>query len=177
MHSQFDIAADLDTPVSAYLKLAPFQPRFLLESVAGGERLGRYSFIGFGRAFELRLEGGRLKLDGQELRAPQGRTELLDQLRQALQRAPRPGPELSGVPFQGGLVGATGIATAAHLDYRVQDRSGRYLNPRQMISWPSDKPLDRRYWTDFLAVRDSYLRRLESGLEMGCEQNSLRLAE
>ena len=44
MEPPFDIAADLDTPVSAYLKLRPFQPRFLLESVEGGERLGRYSF-------------------------------------------------------------------------------------------------------------------------------------
>ena len=48
MKPPFDIAADLDTPVSAYLKLAPFRPRFLLESVEGGERLARYSFIGFG---------------------------------------------------------------------------------------------------------------------------------
>jgi len=35
MQSAFDIPADLDTPVSAYLKLAPFEPRFLLESVVG----------------------------------------------------------------------------------------------------------------------------------------------
>jgi len=42
--------ADLDTPLSLYLKLARSQPRsgnsFLLESVVGGERFGRYSFIG-----------------------------------------------------------------------------------------------------------------------------------
>jgi anthranilate synthase component 1 len=37
----FDIAGDLDTPVSAYAKLASFRPRFLLESVEGGVRLGR----------------------------------------------------------------------------------------------------------------------------------------
>ena len=46
MKAPFDIAGDLDTPVSAYAKLAAFRPRFLLESVEGGERLGRYSFIG-----------------------------------------------------------------------------------------------------------------------------------
>ena len=40
------INADLDTPVSAYLKVARPPYSFLLESVAGGERLGRYSFIG-----------------------------------------------------------------------------------------------------------------------------------
>ena len=40
------INADLETPVSAYLKIARPPYSFLLESVAGGERLGRYSFIG-----------------------------------------------------------------------------------------------------------------------------------
>ena len=40
MQSPFDIPADLDTPVSAYMKLAPFGTRFLLESVEGGARLG-----------------------------------------------------------------------------------------------------------------------------------------
>ena len=47
MQAPFDIAADLDTPVSAYLKLKALRPRFLLESVEGGERLARYSFLGF----------------------------------------------------------------------------------------------------------------------------------
>ena len=54
MQSPFDITADLDTPVSAYLKLGDFRPRFLLESVEGGERLGRYSFIGFDKIVEVR---------------------------------------------------------------------------------------------------------------------------
>ena len=40
------INADLETPVSAYLKVAQGPYSFLLESVSGGERLGRYSFIG-----------------------------------------------------------------------------------------------------------------------------------
>ena len=41
-----DVLADLETPVSAYLKVARGQHSFLLESVEGGERLARYSFIG-----------------------------------------------------------------------------------------------------------------------------------
>jgi anthranilate synthase component 1 len=61
--SPFDIPADLDTPVSAYLKLRSLGPRFLLESVDGGQ-LGRYSFIGFGETLELRLEAGALRLRG-----------------------------------------------------------------------------------------------------------------
>ena len=42
------IHADLETPVSAYLKVARGPYSYLLESVEGGERLGRYSFIGTG---------------------------------------------------------------------------------------------------------------------------------
>ena len=64
MKPPFDIAADLDTPVSAYLKLKPFKPRFLLESVEGGERLARYSFIGFGDCLEVRLDERGLTVDG-----------------------------------------------------------------------------------------------------------------
>ncbi|HUT68508.1 MAG TPA: anthranilate synthase component I [Dehalococcoidales bacterium] len=41
-----EINADLDTPVSAYLKIARGDHSFLLESVEGGERLARYSFLG-----------------------------------------------------------------------------------------------------------------------------------
>src|SRR5712672_3533028 len=46
--------ADLDTPLSIYLKLANRPYTYLLESVVGGERFGRYSFIGL--AAESRLE-------------------------------------------------------------------------------------------------------------------------
>src|SRR5882762_7741735 len=46
--------ADLDTPLSVYLKLANRPYSYLLESVVGGERFGRYSFIGL--AAETRLE-------------------------------------------------------------------------------------------------------------------------
>ena len=41
-----DIPADMETPVTAYLKVAQEAPSFLLESVEGGERVARYSFIG-----------------------------------------------------------------------------------------------------------------------------------
>ncbi|MEE8412949.1 MAG: anthranilate synthase component I, partial [Dehalococcoidales bacterium] len=41
-----EIMADMETPVSAYLKIARGDHSFLLESVEGGERLARYSFIG-----------------------------------------------------------------------------------------------------------------------------------
>ncbi len=107
MEPPFDIAADLDTPVSAYLKLRPFRPRFLLESVEGGERVGRFSFLGFGDVLEVMLDERGFRI-GDELRPrPADRNQLLGYMRDALARAPRLAPEAPGVPFHGGLVGAS----------------------------------------------------------------------
>ncbi|MDE2049882.1 MAG: anthranilate synthase component I, partial [Gammaproteobacteria bacterium] len=105
MNKIFDIPGDLDTPVSAFMKLAAFAPRFLLESVEGGERLARYSFIGLGEGLEVRLDLHGLRI-GSDLRpVPATTAELLAGLRDALARAPKPGPQISGVPLAGGLVG------------------------------------------------------------------------
>src|SRR5215472_9645275 len=53
-----EVAADLDTPVSAYLKLARRRYGYLLESVEGGERLARYSFVGADPYLVLRVREG-----------------------------------------------------------------------------------------------------------------------
>ncbi len=108
MKPPFDIAADLDTPVSAYLKLSSLAPRYLLESVEGGERLARYSFLGFGDALEIRMGHDGLQIGSQHLPRPAGRDEYLDALRVALGEAPRPLPQVDGLPFSGGLVGVSG---------------------------------------------------------------------
>lgn len=108
MKPPFDISGDLDTPVSAFLKLHAFRPTFLLESVEGGERLGRYSFIGFGDAsFQFRLDGRGQWLGSECNPLPADQAQLLNALRTALAKAPRPtapgaGP---GFPLAGGLVG------------------------------------------------------------------------
>ncbi len=108
MQPPFDIAADLDTPVSAFLKLKALKPRFLLESVEGGERLARYSFLGFGDSLDVRLDGNHFTVDGEQQPAPRSRDEYLNMLRNALERAPRPRPDVPGLPFAGGLVGVSG---------------------------------------------------------------------
>ena len=108
MQPPFDIAADLDTPVSAYLKLKDMKPRFLLESVEGGERLARYSFLGFGDALEVRLDAEGMNVDGRVSAPPTTQHDYLQTLRDALARAPRPNPEVEGLPFSGGLVGVSG---------------------------------------------------------------------
>ncbi len=105
MKQPFDIPGDLDTPVSAFMKLSAFAPHFLLESVEGGERLGRYSFIGFGDGLTVRLDHEGLLIGGERRPVPRTTVELLAGLRDALERTPRPGPAIPGVPLAGGLVG------------------------------------------------------------------------
>src|SRR5512144_2620397 len=51
--------ADLETPIGAFLRLDDGGPAYLLESVEGGERLGRYSFLGIGPRRLLEVRGGR----------------------------------------------------------------------------------------------------------------------
>ncbi len=102
MDTPFDIAADLHTPVSAYLRLAGMSPRYLLESVEGGHQ-GRYSFIGFGNTSTVTIGATGVSFDGEHLSA-----DPLDGLRLALARVPTFAP-LSGPPqpLAGGLVGAS----------------------------------------------------------------------
>jgi len=136
----FDIAGDLDTPVSAFAKLGAFDPRFLLESVEGGERLARYSFIGFGKCLEVRLDASGLRV-GDKLHArPKDQAELLGGLRQALALAPQPMPGMAGVPLAGGLVGYSSydvvryferLPSRAKADAPVPDL--HYVAPESML--------------------------------------------
>jgi len=136
----FDIAADLDTPVSAYLKLKPFKPRFLLESVEGGERLARYSFIGFGDCAEVRLDERGLTVNGRTRPAPDSQQELLQALRDALAHTPQPSPRIPGVPLPGGLVGVAGYDLVRNFERlparaRVVEPSpqAHYLAPQSLL--------------------------------------------
>jgi anthranilate synthase component 1 len=116
MQGPFDIAADLDTPVSTFLKLRPLKPRFLLESVEGGFQLARYSFLGFGAASELRLDAGRLSGGGTTHPMVATRDELLTALRTALAGTPTLAPQVPGLPFTGGLVGVAGYDVVRHFE-------------------------------------------------------------
>src|SRR5438552_5478675 len=61
-HSFID---DCETPVSAYLKLRGEGPSFLLESAEQGQRFGRWSFLGVQQRAVMRLDQGRLTVDGE----------------------------------------------------------------------------------------------------------------
>ena len=138
--SLFDIAADLDTPVSAFLKLKAFRPRFLLESVEGGERLARYSFIGFGDCLELRLDASGLRI-GSDLRPrPADQAALLGALRAALAAAPHPEADGNGFPLHGGLVGVASYDLVRYFE-RLPARAAtiedcpdaHYVAPRSLL--------------------------------------------
>ena len=57
-----EIAADLETPVSAFLKVARGEYAFLLESVRGGEKWGRYTFLGSEPSMVIRARANRMDL-------------------------------------------------------------------------------------------------------------------
>src|SRR5258708_31380995 len=67
-----ELAADLDTPLSAYLRLRPGPYAFLLESVEGGEKWARYSFLGSDPLMVFTAKGHRISL-----RHADGRTDIL----------------------------------------------------------------------------------------------------
>ena len=67
-----EVMADVETPVSAYLKILGEGPSFLLESIEGGERLARYSFIGADPIALLAMDGevARLSSAGDDVETP-----------------------------------------------------------------------------------------------------------
>ncbi|MDA1096802.1 MAG: anthranilate synthase component I [Chloroflexi bacterium] len=103
-----EIPADMETPVTAYLKVARSAPSFLLESVEGGERLARYSFIGT-EPYEVLRTG---------VRTPAGSTDPLEPIERELGRfTPVP---VSGLPrFLGGAVGYIAYDAIRHFEPRV----------------------------------------------------------
>jgi anthranilate synthase component 1 len=123
-----EVLADLDTPLSTYLKLARAPYTYLLESVQGGEKWGRYSIIGLPCTSVLRVRGDEITLckDGVEVES----LRTADPLKwierfQAQFRA-------SSIPylprFTGGLVGYFGYDTV------------RFVEPR-LGQCPNDDPL------------------------------------
>src|SRR5436305_10774943 len=72
--------ADTETPVSAYLKLRGGGPSFLLESAEGGQRVGRWSFLGVQQRHVIRLDNGVLTIDGEKREFDDPYTDVRDEL-------------------------------------------------------------------------------------------------
>jgi len=111
--------ADLETPLTLYLKLAQSQNAgkntFLLESVVGGERFGRYSFIGLPATTLLRTFGNRTEIvkNGAVIETHEGNPlDFIETYQKRFKVAIRP-----GMPrFCGGLAGYFGYDTVRHIE-------------------------------------------------------------
>ena len=111
--------ADLETPLSLYLKLAGgARHSFLLESVLGGERFGRYSFIGLPARTLLRAQGFRTEVvsDGQVVEVDEGNPlDFVETYQRRFKVALKP-----GLPrFCGGLAGYFGYDAVRYIEPRL----------------------------------------------------------
>lgn len=116
-----EVLADLDTPLSTYLKLADGPYSYLFESVQGGEKWGRYSIIGLPCRKVIRISGYDIKIlqDGKvtEKLTVEDPLAWIESL-----QAEYKVPEVEGLPkFNGGLVGYFGYDTIRYIEPRLKN--------------------------------------------------------
>ncbi len=145
-----EIMADLTTPVSAFIKLAGGDPyAFLLESVEQGEKLGRYSFIGFHpkHIFKCRDNNMHEVREGEIIQHPLDQhTDPLVILKNFIhQFTPVERRELP--PFFGGLVGYLGYEMTQHFETLTFQNRDDYNIPDGVF-----------YYADTLVVFDHFQR-------------------
>jgi len=114
-----EVLADLDTPLSVYLKLARGPYSYLFESVQGGEKWGRYSIIGLPARTLLRIRGNEVTVEKDG--APVEHETVSDPLGYVQRfKARYTVPEIPGLPrFTGGLVGYFGYETIRYIESRL----------------------------------------------------------
>jgi len=115
--------ADLDTPLSLYLKLANQPFSYLLESVQGGERFGRYSIIGLPAKTRIVAHGFTVQvLQENNVTETHKNTNALDFVRSFQARFKT--PPYAGLPrFTGGLAGYFGYETIRYIEKRLANTS------------------------------------------------------
>jgi anthranilate synthase component 1 len=122
-----ELPADLETPVTVYLKLTDGarEPGFLLESIEGGMRIARYSFIGSHPVHSITFRDGRIA--GLPEGFPDRYDDPLVALGEILDRFRS--DEVEGLPrFTGGAVGYLGYESMAHFERRVGRAKGPGLD-------------------------------------------------
>jgi anthranilate synthase component 1 len=115
-----EVLADLDTPLSAYLKLADGAYSYLFESVHSGEQWGRYSIIGLPCQTIIKIFGNEIRIEesGQRVETLQHENPLIwiEDYQKKFKV-----PELIDLPhFNGGLVGYFGYETIGYIEPRLK---------------------------------------------------------
>ncbi|MGH2768368.1 MAG: anthranilate synthase component I [Actinomycetota bacterium] len=126
-----EVVADLETPVSAFMKLGGASHAFLLESVEHGERWGRYSFLGVDPFLVMTSRAGEVGWEGRPP-FPLKQGSPLEILREMLEglRA----PSLTGLPpLHGGAVGYLGYDVARYLERLPQTTEDDVRVPELML--------------------------------------------
>ncbi len=116
-----ELIADLDNPLSTFMKLADQPYTFLLESVQGGEKWGRYSIIGLPARTIVRVRGKQITIETEGVEsAPQEVAEPLDWIEEYQSQFQV--PDIAGLPrITGGLVGYFGYDTVRYIEPRLGD--------------------------------------------------------
>jgi anthranilate synthase component 1 len=124
-----EVLADRDTAVSAFQKLVGEQPGFLLESVEGGDRWARWSFLGWDPAFTLISRDGACRVEGADVKLGKGNPlEVLEDL-----LARYRSPDLSGLPpLHSGVVGYLGYDLVRYIE-RLPNRPPDDLGLPEMV--------------------------------------------
>lgn len=114
-----EVLADLDTPLSTFLKLANGPYSYLFESVQGGEKWGRYSIIGLPCRKVIRIFGNEINvLEDQQVVERLNSDDPLNWIEQFQQQYKV--PEIADLPkFNGGLVGYFGYDTIRYIEPRL----------------------------------------------------------
>jgi anthranilate synthase component 1 len=132
-----EISADLDTPVSCFLKLAPQRYMFLLESVEGQEKIARYSFLGSGSSLVLKSKGRTIEIiEGNRSRRFVTATDPLDEIKKRMADF-RPA-QIKGLPrFFGGFVGYVGYDFVRFVE-KIPDKNPDDLRLPDMVFMLTD---------------------------------------
>ena len=114
-----EVLADLDTPLSTYLKLANGPYSYLFESVQGGEKWGRYSMIGLPARTIIKVTGNQVEVSTD---SKVDSTETVEDPLEWIEnyKAEIKVPEIDGMPrFNGGLVGYFGYETIRYIEPKL----------------------------------------------------------
>jgi len=118
--------ADLYTPLAVYLKLANAPYSYLLESVVGGERFGRYSFIGLACSERIEARGRKVRRLVRDARGTDVCLESVDadpfEYARAWLKRHQVAPVPAALKFGGGLAGYFGYEAVRHVEPRALTR-------------------------------------------------------